>query len=197
MSGRRVKQGDAAERKREAERARYAANREARKAQSAAYRLANPEKVKAANKAYSKANREQRAAYGAAYRESHREESRLYAVSYRQRFAQKAQAAIAAWYAKNPDAMRIKKANRRARKNAIGGRLSRGLASRLLALQKGRCTGCRRKLAETGYHMDHVEALAAGGANEDRNMQLLCPRCNCTKGRLDPIVWARRLGRLL
>lgn len=32
------------------------------------------------------------------------------------------------------------------------------------------------------YHIDHIVALARGGANEVANLQLLCPRCNLKKG---------------
>lgn len=187
----------AAERKRARERARYAANREERKAQAAAYRAKNAEKVKAANTAYNLANRDDRRAYGAAYREQHREQARLYAVFYRVRFAAKARRAVADWYARHPDAMRLKKANRRAKKTIGGGRLSADIVRRLMCMQRGRCAGCGVSLKRSGHHLDHMVALSRGGKHQDDNMQLLCPRCNLSKGSCDPIDWARRMGRLL
>ena len=33
-----------------------------------------------------------------------------------------------------------------------------------------------------GYHVDHIRALADGGANDRTNLQLLCPTCNIKKG---------------
>jgi 5-methylcytosine-specific restriction endonuclease McrA len=78
---------------------------------------------------------------------------------------------------------------------ASSGVLSPDIASTLLTLQRGKCANCKQKL--TRYHLDHVMPLALGGANEDQNMQLLCPGCNCRKQAMHPISFAQKEGRLL
>lgn len=186
-----------AERKRRVERERYAANREARKAQSAAYRAANPDKVKAMDRRYREANAEKVQAYQAEYRAANRDAYREQARKWRQDNRARSDARIAAWYVAHPGAMRAKKQNRRARQRAAGGQLSRDLVPRLMALQRWRCAGCACDLKSSGYHLDHRVALARGGANADDNMQLLCPPCNCSKGARDQVEWAQANGRLL
>lgn len=89
----------------------------------------------------------------------------------------------------------INKQNRRAR--LCGGRLSQGLAKKLLVLQRCRCIACLVDLNEAGYHLDHIYPLALGGEHADSNIQLLCPTCNRLKNAKDPIEWAQENGRLL
>lgn len=52
----------------------------------------------------------------------------------------------------------------------------------LLAMQNFCCRLCNRHLGLTGYHVDHVVALANGGSNTVGNLQVLCPGCNLRKG---------------
>jgi 5-methylcytosine-specific restriction endonuclease McrA len=47
--------------------------------------------------------------------------------------------------------------------------------------QGGECALCRRTLVG-GYHVDHIIPIAKGGMNVVGNLQLLCQRCNLTKG---------------
>lgn len=186
-----------AARKREYNRARYAAKREQVKAQVAAYRAANSDKVRTGNLSYAQRNAEKISRYQAEYRAAHREQACIVASEWRKANPVRAKAAVDAWYAAHPDAMRIKKQNRRALKKGSGGRLSSGLVDFLMAMQKGKCAGCRGSLKALGLHLDHIFALSKGGEHADRNMQLLCPPCNMAKSDLSPDVWARRLGRLL
>ena len=53
---------------------------------------------------------------------------------------------------------------------------------RLMVLQHGLCAYCHRDLRVCGYHVDHKHALARGGGNHAGNIQLLCPKCNLSKG---------------
>jgi len=62
------------------------------------------------------------------------------------------------------------------------GSYSAGDVRRLLVLQNHLCRLCNRHLGITGYHVDHVVALARGGNNVVGNLQLLCPGCNLKKG---------------
>ena len=109
---------------------------------------------------------------------------------------EKRKAANDQWRANHPGCKRIWDGNRRARKINNGGKLSSGLAEKLFKLQRGKCACCGKPLGDD-YHLDHRAPLALGGANEDRNMQLLRPLCNATKGAKDPIEFMRQRGFLL
>ena len=66
-----------------------------------------------------------------------------------------------------------------------------------MKLQKGKCACCRTSLLEVKHHVDHIEPLSRGGANDDGNIQLLCATCNLQKGAKDPIEFMRLKGFLL
>lgn len=187
---------DKLEKKRAYMAARYAADPERFKKAAAERRLSKPEIVKEENRAYRAANAENRKAVQLVYAETRREEKREYAKAYRAANPEKAKAAVAAWYAANPDAMKIKKINRRARLKQ-GGHLSVGITAKLMALQRGLCASCRCDLKTAGHHVDHIMPLAREGSNTDDNVQLLCPPCNLEKSAKHPLDWAKENGRLL
>lgn len=87
-------------------------------------------------------------------------------------------------------------AGRRARRRNAGGTFTGEEVENLYQRQKGRCACCTKKLGNA-FHRDHILALINGGMNDISNIQLLCPSCNLRKGRLDPLEWARRNGRLI
>lgn len=94
-----------------------------------------------------------------------------------------------------PEKCKIHAHNRRDR---IGSdRLTSGLLKKLLSSQKCLCANCRCDLYQSGYHLDHIMPIALGGRNVDENIQLLCPKCNMSKGAKHPIDWAKSQGRLL
>lgn len=66
----------------------------------------------------------------------------------------------------------------------------------LMSAQRSKCANCKTPL-KNGYHIDHIIPLISGGTNWPSNLQLLCPKCNCSKGAKDPIDWAQENGRLL
>ena len=100
------------------------------------------------------------------------------------------------WRHENPEAIRIKSQNRRARQRIVGGKLSKGLTERLFKLQCGKCACCGLSLGYN-YHLDHIMPLALGGSDWPSNLQCLCPSCNMSKNAKDPIMWANENGRLL
>ena len=156
-------------------------NRDKRRAYAATYRAANPEIVKAKIAEWYAANTEKMAAYFVAYRAANRE---------------KANARTAAWRQANPAARRINEQNRRARKVAAGGVLSKGLSVKLFTSQKGKCPCCKQPLGDD-HHLDHVMPLALGGTNTDDNMQLLRKRCNLQKQAKHPTQYMQEKGFLL
>ena len=143
--------------------------------------MANPEKSNAASAAWKAANQDRVKAWDASYRAAHPEQVR---------------AASADWRSRNPEANRLKEHGRRAKKRAVGGKLSKGLAKRLFVLQRGLCPCCRQPLGGD-YHMDHIVPLALGGANVDANMQLLRSICNQQKNAKHPVKFMQERGFLL
>ena len=181
------------------------------KVSQAAYRARNKEKIRVSNAAYFAANLDKYRAYGAAWRAANPERSRARsaewraanegksrnsAAAYRARNPDKARAAVAAWVSANPEAAKTHNQNRRARKNLVGGKLSRGLSEKLFALQKGKCACCKRPLGND-YHLDHVMPLALGGPNIDDNIQLLRKMCNHQKHARHPVDFMQQRGFLL
>jgi len=76
-----------------------------------------------------------------------------------------------------------RKRTRRARLLAAPGRLSLGIDQRLFAEQGGACAHCG--VVGAKLELDHKIPLSRGGANSDENVQLLCRRCNASKGNRD------------
>ncbi len=89
------------------------------------------------------------------------------------------------------------KRNRRARLRGSGGRHTQKQIDALVVKQCGNCISCLVSFKKTGYHVDHIIPLAAGGGNMIENIQLLCPECNKRKSSKDPFEWAQQNGRLL
>lgn len=116
---------------------------------------------------------------------------------YRQRNITKARAETEAWQKANPERFATSKRNRRARKKQAAGSHSAADISDIFKLQRGLCGYCQASLRRNTPQVDHIVALARGGSNDRRNLQLLCRPCNTAKHATDPIVFARRLGRLL
>ena len=136
----------------------------------ALYRAANADKLKAYSDAYRAANAGKLGAYNDAY----------YAAN-----VDKFKAYIVAYHAANPEVRRINQQNRRARKRANGGTLSKGLAAKLFDSQRGLCACCKDPLGED-YHLDHIMPIVLGGANTDDNIQLLRASCNRQKSGRHP-----------
>lgn len=97
-----------------------------------------------------------------------------------------------------PERRRAYEAARRARKAGSGGAYTAMDVVLLLTRQRNRCANhtCRVNLRK-GYHLDHILPLSKRGDNGPRNIQLLCPPCNMTKGAKDPLDWARINGLLI
>jgi 5-methylcytosine-specific restriction endonuclease McrA len=85
---------------------------------------------------------------------------------------------------------------RRARKFGFDEHYTADDVKQIYAGQRGRCAYCRVCLGD-GYEVDHIVPLARGGADNRRNIQLVCAPCNRRKQAKDPLKHARDLGMLI
>jgi 5-methylcytosine-specific restriction endonuclease McrA len=111
-----------------------------------------------------------------------------------QKHKAKRYAETAAWKKSHPEQFRALqragKANRRAREIAAEGRINKSDVLRLFEQQLGRCAAadCGRDISDN-YQVDHIHPLVKGGSNWPTNAQLLCPRCNRSKGAKTMAEW--------
>lgn len=98
------------------------------------------------------------------------------------------------YYRKNKDKVSLRQRISGAQRRALG-EVEKSYVDFLHNAQKGRCSGCERKLVK--FHLDHKIAIANGGTNERRNLQLLCPNCNLRKATKSMEEFMRRMGKLL
>lgn len=159
----------------------YALNPEHYRLQRKNWRLNNPEKANEIEKRSGIKNAAAIKKSSENWKNQNRERLNLYAKQ---------------WAKDHPGARRIAQQNRNAKKNAVDGVLSKGLAEKLLVLQKGKCPCCGQNLGKN-YHLDHVVPLFLGGGNVDSNMQLLRGRCNLQKHAKHPIDFMQSRGFLL
>jgi 5-methylcytosine-specific restriction endonuclease McrA len=171
-------------------------NSERKKTRDAAYSAANKEKIKANKAAAYIKNKEKNKLKMAEYRAKNKDKARLASAAWYESNRDRAKALADAWRAANPEAHRIYKQNRKAKKVANGGVLSSGLSKKLFVLQKGRCACCAKPLGDK-YDLDHIMPLALGGANSDDNIQLLRRECNRRKSAKHPVQYMQEKGCLL
>lgn len=174
----------------------YANNREIAIAKRIAYRQANLEAERATRARYLQENKDRLKEYSSAYNEKNKLRFKERDAKKYAEHTEKCKEYNRQWYANNPDAVRVKNQNRRARVRQSGGELSKGIAEKLFDLQKGKCPCCKRGLGKN-YHLDHVVPLALGGTNTDDNVQLLRAECNLKKHAADPVEFMQSRGFLL
>lgn len=99
------------------------------------------------------------------------------------------------WQAANKDKQRELERKRRARKVSATGSHTVEDINNIIVRQGNRCSVCRVKLVKR--HIDHIIPLALGGSDDKCNIQILCPKCNMSKGKKDPIEFMQSRGFLL
>lgn len=196
------------------------------KASKMAWDAANPEKVKATTQRTREKAKPQKAEYDKRYRIKNAGKLSEYKASYylenraRVLFEQKQwreqngeahRARSAKWYHENIERARARNrqhkrdnpqkinainANRRAIKKGSTGSHTADEIKSLFVMQGGKCANCLCSIKKS-CHVDHIVPLIRGGTNWIKNIQLLCPPCNLTKGAKDPIEFAQENGRLL
>jgi 5-methylcytosine-specific restriction endonuclease McrA len=171
-----------------------AENKEKKREQLAQYRSTRRKELSRKAVEWANKNKDRYSANQARYYQENREKI----LAYQQKYAAENRDVVKArqkrWIDALPHRKRIYSHNRRARIRANGGTLSTDLAPRLMALQKGKCRCCGKKLK--AYHIDHIIPVSKGGPNIDSNCQLLCGPCNLQKAAKDPYEFAQQRGQL-
>ena len=169
---------------------------------AAAWKKAHPERAKQIAQKSVKKNREKYRGRVARYQRENREQIRRVHIAWVERNPEKIDSyearlkqARKEWKKANPLAMLAYSQKRRAMKKQAEGVFSPADVGRMLVEQGGSCAACRVDLSASGYHVDHIRALAKGGSNWPENLQLLCPRCNTTKATMDMDAFIERLSR--
>lgn len=107
---------------------------------------------------------------------------------------------VTEWRKNNPDLFsaikKATKAARRARLASAKGIVKPQEIRDLFKKQNGKCAFCNACIKK-GYHADHIIPLSKYGENDILNIQLLCRKCNLSKGAKDPIKWAQENGKLI
>ena len=165
-------------------------------ARAAAWSSANKERRKATNAAWYTKNTERALAGRAAWKSANPDLIKATNAAWYTKNIEQAKEQRAKWKFENPEALRIHSHNRRAKKLAAGGALSKDLAAKLFTLQKGKCPCCKQPLGDD-YHLDHIMPLALGGSNTDDNIQLLRSICNLQKSAKDPVEFMQSRGNLI
>ena len=62
----------------------------------------------------------------------------------------------------------------------------------MLEKQKGECVYCKKDIRKC-YQMDHIYPQSKGGPSTIDNLQLVCKKCNSSKGNRDPEEFAESL----
>ncbi len=168
-------------------------HREARSEKSKFYEEKNKERRSTQKKIYRVENKAREAAR---YQENKNAVS-AQCAKYYEKNAEEIKARVRAYRLANPDWALTMSRNKRAQKKAVGGKLSKGLAATLMALQKGKCACCRVDLRNVAFHIDHVMPISRGGSNTDDNTQLLCKDCNLSKHAKHPVDFMQSRGFLL
>ena len=96
----------------------------------------------------------------------------------------------------NPEIFATHARNRRALLKGSEGTHTKEEILNLLKKQNYKCANCLKN-TQKFYTADHIICLKKGGSNYIGNIQILCTSCNSKKGTLDPIVFAKRNGRLV
>ena len=124
-----------------------------------------------------------------AWRERNPGEAALRCQASRAKDPQKSASNSSRWRAANQDALRARNGRQRAVKLSAEGEYSPDDVSALKVRQEGLCAGPCSSRLEDGFHVDHIYPLSRGGTNWPDNLQLLCPKCNCSKGAKTMEEW--------
>ena len=160
------------------------------------WRKENPEKFRAIQNVWDEKNKDRLKDAAHSLYEKNKDVKIAYAKEYYEANKDKLKPKKVDWQVRNKEKVRVYFQNRRAKKLACGGVISKDLSKRLHILQRGKCACCGLELGEK-FHLDHIMPLALGGTNTDDNIQLLRQRCNNQKHTKHPVDFMQSRGFLL
>jgi hypothetical protein len=144
---------------------------------------AHPDAMAGYSKAWTKRNPEKRKAIDAANDKKRDKKARVaWWREWRQQNSERLAAKQHARRKANPQAFSVWDRNKRLKRRLVKGTHTAADISDIRRLQRDRCAMpfCRVQLNGKG-DVDHIRALARGGTNDRRNIQLLCQPCNNRK----------------
>lgn len=169
-----------------------------------AWRAGNPEKNRERNAKYNRT--EKRKVYNKelkrsekgvlarkAYYERNKERINRSSLEWRANNLERDAANRKRWLAENKEVTGAYCRNRQARIRGAKGKHTKLDILAMYARQQGKCLCCHAALM-SGYDVDHKNPLSKGGSNDPSNLQLLCPRCNRSKGNMDYLEWCTERG---
>ena len=132
------------------------------------------------------------------YQEAHHDDLADKHSKWREDHLESLREAKAVWYRANKATVLARVKTRKARLKGADGSFSADDVAKLLTQQHGCCAVCKCSIYN-GYHIDHIIPLIRGGSNWPANLQLLCLKCNLSKGTKDFGKWMderkRRIAR--
>jgi 5-methylcytosine-specific restriction endonuclease McrA len=96
----------------------------------------------------------------------------------------------------NPERTTATHHRRRAKERSAAGSWAAADIQEIRRMQRDKCAVCRKPLKGKG-DVDHIIALANGGSNDRRNLQLLCHSCNSSKQARCPVEFMQSRGLLI
>lgn len=160
--------------------------REIKKRSDAVRYARHKERIKAKARKYHNDNKELIAERRRKQNAADPSKNRARVLAWQKANPDKARARHKRWYWSNPenkDKIRVHVIQRRARLRGIEGKFTIADIENLKIKQSGKCANerCGTLLIES-CSVDHIVPLIAGGTNWPDNLQLLCGRCNSSKG---------------
>ena len=145
------------------------------------YRINNKSKVSESSKRWYKNNTKHMQQYMKEYYKLNRLQRLLYRAKYCKNNPGKLKQTCRKYYLNNIDIFRAGSRRYIAKKHKAEGSHTIEEIKNLLKIQKYRCIACNTNVKISGYHIDHIIALAKGGSDYISNIQILCPACNLSK----------------
>ena len=170
---------------------------ERRKSDNKKWREKNAITLKASKKKYVEDNREKVATAKHKYYLENKEKCLAASKKHKAENKDYYSAMSKKWREDNREQVRLNNRNRRKKIREAEGVHFLDDILRIFKMQKGKCAACYEKIKDKRYHVDHIHPLALGGTNWPKNLQILCPECNMSKGAKRPEEFYAKIGFLL
>jgi 5-methylcytosine-specific restriction endonuclease McrA len=173
----------------------YARNVTQERKRRADYCIKNEEEVRRYNANYYAQNLQRIQSNQAEYYRKNAKEICERISSYRVENANEVRQREANYRAKNPESFAAKQRRRRARKRGAEGTHTKDDVQRIFEAQSDSCAVCFKGLLwgsknrRLAWHVDHKIPLAKRGSDWPENLQILCYKCNISKGAKTMEEW--------